>query len=271
MNRILTMLLLLAASRLGAQELFIQTEPASNMPAGRVGVRVSSDVWDENGIATIRIGSELMAGISKELMVHAQAYASNQSSGFELETVGLYAKYRFFSDDAFKYHFRLAAYADILVGKRATAPEFSFKGSGPLVSGGVIATLLENRLAVSTTIGAYHALKDILVPEMRYSNIEGVSASLSAGYLLYPSHYESYNDPNINLYAELLGYHSWYDEIMVYSTEARKGSELIFSVGPQIVLHSVLRFDLAYSVVLYSDYPARRGNSFFGRVEYNFY
>ncbi|HET9136582.1 MAG TPA: hypothetical protein VFO76_08090, partial [Candidatus Kapabacteria bacterium] len=258
-------------SRLAAQELFIQTEPASNMPAGRFGLRVSSDVWQESGATLARVGGELMYGLTKELMVHAQAYGSNQLSGFELETVGLYAKYRFFTDDAFKHHVRLAAYADILVGTHASMPEFSFKGSGPAISGGFIATLLENRLALSSTVGVSHALKDIPIPGMTYRNITGINASFSAGYLLYPSHYQSYNDPNINVYAELLGYRSWYDMEMVYSTKAKQGTELILSLGPQLILNSVLRIDLAYSTTIYNSYDWKRSNSFFARVEYNFY
>ncbi len=272
MKPIIVLVLLLVGSPLAAQELFIQTEPASNMPAGRFGLRVSSDHWQEDGGIVSRLGSELMYGVTKDLMVHAQVFGSNQLNSFDLETYGLYAKYRLYSDDGFKYHFRISAFAEALAGKQSgTMPDFSFKGSGPVINGGIVLTLLESRLALSTTIGGSHLLGDISLPMMAYSDINGMNASLSAGYLVFPDHYTNYSDPNINLYAELLAYHSWYSEDMMGQHVARRNTEAILSIGPQLILNSVLRFDLAYSMVVQSDYPMRRPNSFFARVEYNFY
>ena len=262
---------LIVASGVRAQELFIQTESASNMPVGRFGIRASYEAWQENGTIS-REGIEGMYGVTRYLMVHPQIYGSNQVNGFQLETFGGYAKYRLYIDDGFKYHFRVAAYAEALAGEQhSTYPSFSFKGSQPCVDGGIISTLLENRLALNFVAGASGALKDITLPNASYSNIKGVNASLSAGYLIYPPRYTSFSDPNVNIYAELLGYNVWYDQGNSGTVLSHHGDELLLSLGPQLILNSVARFDLSYVMLLQSSLPERRPNTFFARFEYNFY
>ncbi len=275
MSRVVLIILVLSAfSGLRAQELFIQTEPASNMPVGRFGVRASSDIWSENSRTIARFGTEIMYGVSKNLMVHLQAYGSNAINNVEPETYGIYAKYRLFSDDDFKYHFRISAYGEALAGKQHnTTPSFSFKGGGPVVGGGLIFTLLENRFAFSSTVGTARALKDVFpIDGGSYTDITGINGSLSIGYLVYPNTYTSYSDPNINLYAELLGYNSYYqvNDGFDYSANASSG-ELVLSLGPQIILNSVARFDLAYSMLLKTNFYLKRPNSLLFRFEYNFY
>ena len=272
MTRLVVLVLLVAAaSNSVAQELFIQSEPASNMPAGRFGLRVSSDFWSSGGTYS-RLGTELMYGVSKNLMVHGQAFGSNQLTGFALETFGIYAKYRLFNDDGFKYHFRVSVFGDVLGGEQhSMSPSLSFKGAGPAVSGGAIATLLEHRLALSLTTGVARSLKDIQIPSMTYSNITSLNGSLSAGYLLYPPSYTNYSDPNVNFYAELLTYHSNYDHTMFGTTQQQNGSEILLSLGPQLILNSIARFDLAYAITLKSDFSEKRPNTLFARFEYNFY
>ncbi len=275
MSRVLVIVFVLSVfSGLRAQELFIQTEPASNMPVGRFGVRATSDIWSENNRTISRFGTEIMYGVSKNLMVHLQAYGSNAIHNFEPETYGIYAKYRLYSDDDFKYHFRISAYGEVLGGKQHnTIPSFSFKGAGPMVASGLIFTLLENRLALSSTVGAAKSLKDIFPTDGgSFTNITGINASLSAGYLVYPNTYTSYSDPNINIYAELLGYNSYFqlNDGFDYSTNA-SGGELVLSFGPQLILNSVARFDLAYSLLLKSNFIEKRSNSLLLRFEYNFY
>lgn len=267
----LLLFVLLVTGNARAQELFIQTEPASNMPAGRFGIRVSSELWNENGTFA-REGIEGMYGVSRYLMVHPQMYGSNQINGFQLETYGGYAKYRLYIDDGFKYHFRVAAYAEGLAGEQhSTYPSFSFKGCQPYVGAGGIATLLENRLALNFVAGASGALKDIVLPSVSYSNIKGLNGSISAGYLVYPPRYTSFSDPNVNIYAELLGYNVWFDRMVSSSIASAHGDELLLSLGPQLILNSVARFDLSYVMLLQSTLPERRPNTFFARFEYNFY
>jgi hypothetical protein len=260
-----------SASGLHAQELFIQSEPASNMPAGIWGVRVSSESWE--GDHTIsRIGIEGMYGVDKYLMVHPLIYGSNQLNGFNVETYGGYAKYRLYIDDGFKYHFRVAAFGEVLAGEQhSTYPSFSFNGSQPFAGAGMMATLLENRFATNLSVAANDAFKSIPLANGSYSNIKGINSILSAGYLVYPPRYTSFSNPNINIYAEFLDYQSWFDHVWGGNSLLEQGNELLLSFGPQVILNSVARFDLAYVALLYSDLPERRPNTVFARFEYNFY
>jgi hypothetical protein len=265
-------MVLLAASRLEAQELFIQTEPASNMPVGTFGIRFTGDSWQDPGRIVSREGMELMYGVTRNLMTHILAYGSNSLGNFDLETVGFYSKYRLYWDDGFKYHFRVSAYGEALFGSQhSDVPTFSFAGSGPIVSGGGVATLLEHRLALSTTIGASHALKDIALPTISYSNISGINASLSAGYLILPAHYSSFSDLNMNVYAEFLGYHTWFTQDVAGVIAATQGTELLLSVGPQVIINSLARIDLAYTFPIFTNFAIRRPNSVLARFEYDFY
>ena len=86
MRQILTTALLIITLSLRAQELFIQSEPASNMPARTWGLRLGSDTWDNGERLVSRIGFEGMYGITKDLMFHIQGFGSNQFNGFEAET-----------------------------------------------------------------------------------------------------------------------------------------------------------------------------------------
>jgi hypothetical protein len=274
MRYTLAVFVLVVFGRAGAQELFIQSEPASNMPARTWGLRLASDAWDGGERFVTRLGAEVMYGITKDFMMHVQGFASNQIDKFELETYGLYAKYRFYTDDDFKYHFRLAAYAEALAGKqRSHSPSFASKGSAPMVSGGIIATLLQNRMAVSGTFGVAKMTEDIIEStDHTFTDIVGANASLSLGLLVYPETYSGYSDPNINLYAELLGFGSKFDERESDVVAGGVGgSEFILSFGPQLILNSVTRFDLAYAVTLHSSYEQQKQNSFFVRIEHNFF
>lgn len=255
-----------------AQELFIQTEPASNMPARSWGLRLASDMWNANDRVVARLGFEAMYGITKDLMVHLQGFGSNQVDNFELETYGLYAKYRLYADDDFKYHFRLAVFGEALFGKQNShSPSFASKGSGPLLTGGVIATLLEGRFAASTTLGVAKATKDIEAGHPTYKNIVGANGSLSMGYLIYPDAYESYSDPNVNIYAEVLGFTSMFDEVDHDLISSTSGTEILLSFGPQVILNSLTRIDLAYALTLHSSYTMKKQNSVFIRLEHNFF
>src|SRR4051812_19820052 len=90
-----------------AQELFVYTEPASNMPAHTLGLRASNWIMDERGADRINYHfiPELMGGANKNLMVHVEGFLSNRNGGFGAEGAGLYAKSRFFTKDTVYRHF----------------------------------------------------------------------------------------------------------------------------------------------------------------------
>jgi hypothetical protein len=206
-------LLLLAGSctRSQAQELYVFTEPASNMPAHSLSVKLSSKFVE--GLHTKRTEGrytpEVMFGINKHLMVHvAGSFSDMYSSGVRWESVRLYTKYRFLSLDELHSHFRMAAFGEISHSRNPWLyDELSLEGDQPGVQAGIIATQLLHKLAVSATTSyltvyrngaSRYFLKDA------YS-LHALNYSLSAGYLLFPRSYKSYKQTNLNIYCELLG------------------------------------------------------------------
>jgi hypothetical protein len=71
--------------------------------------------------------------------------------------------------------------------------------------GGLIATQLVNKLAISGTVSYLHVLteKPKYFPEVY--PYDAFNYSASAGFLLLPFEYTSYDQLNVNLYTELLG------------------------------------------------------------------
>ncbi|MEK0414399.1 MAG: hypothetical protein RL070_1887, partial [Bacteroidota bacterium] len=107
-------MLLISGIEVGAQELYVYTEPASNMPAKSIAVKQSVKFFDQGTTSSTRHATELMFGASKNLMIHGSAtYAALNNTPFGLESIRAYGKYRFFSADGMYSHFRMAAFAEI--------------------------------------------------------------------------------------------------------------------------------------------------------------
>src|SRR5688572_2461932 len=114
MKFLLFLILLFSVSAADAQELYPFTEPASNMPAKSVSLKVSGMLGrgvHGNGLEQ-RYTPEIMFGLTKKWMVHAAVSFSNMYENFYYyESARLYAKYRFLSKDEVHKHFRMAAFA----------------------------------------------------------------------------------------------------------------------------------------------------------------
>ena len=114
MKKLYFFLLLISGFRVSAQELFVYTEPASNMPAKSIAVKQSAKLFDQGATSSTRHATELMLGASKNLMLHGAAtYGALNNTPFGLESIRAYGKYRFFSADGMYSHFRMAAFAEI--------------------------------------------------------------------------------------------------------------------------------------------------------------
>src|SRR4030095_2324549 len=116
-NKVKIFLLLLSvvlASITYSQELFPFTEPASNMPAKSMSLKMSAMLGKGvhgNGLEQ-RYSPEVMFGISKKWMLHAGLTLSNMYEIFYYyESARIYATYRFLSKDDVHKHFRMAAFA----------------------------------------------------------------------------------------------------------------------------------------------------------------
>src|ERR1700753_1562674 len=83
-----------------AQELYVNTEPASNMATHSIGIRLENQGYFNPEYKT-RTSLEVMLGATKRLMVHGTFYASDYyHTGQHFEGGSAYAKYRFLSIDS---------------------------------------------------------------------------------------------------------------------------------------------------------------------------
>lgn len=264
-----------------AQELYVNTEPASNMPANSLGIRLTNKFFsmEHSGDVGMRFEPEVMWGVNKRLMVHVLGYASNMmQSSIRAEGGSVYAKYRFLSLDQQHAHFRMAAYVRGSVidnpyypvipdGTHAMRPydnkELDLEGATSGVNGGIIATQLLHKLALSTTLGYSRYMNNVKdnIPEGFSKN--AVNYSLSAGYLVLPVKYKNFQQTNLNLYLELLG--------KTNTDGVGRGSYLDVAPAIQFIFNSTTRLDLSYRTQLAGDMPRNTFNSFLIRFEHNIF
>ncbi|MEO0470100.1 MAG: hypothetical protein AAF206_10805, partial [Bacteroidota bacterium] len=228
---------LITGSPSWGQELFPMNEPASNIPKGIWGIRITSDAFidQEDQFKTMQ-GLKIMYGVNKNLMVWANLMFSNHHDkdlpsdfvqpkenepGFfinnhighlgafpyQFNGVHLYAKYRLLTFDQPNQHFRLAAYGEGFLSTTAhhlAEPHLMGYNSG--TGAGMIATWLKKKLAISFTGGFilpqdYYRAQD----DVRFEFGRALNYNLSFGYLLLPFQYTSYKQTNVNVYVEFMG------------------------------------------------------------------
>ena len=245
MQKIFIVFLLLITIRSAGQELYVYTEPASNMPAHSISTKLSGNFISKTQSADTRFMQrytpEVMLGINKKLMWHiGGSFADMHTSKFRWESVYTYIKYRFLSIDDVHKHFRMSAFADASYSRSPFEfDEVSLTGDKSGVSFGLIATQLVNKLAVSATVSHTQVLdksrndKIVYTPERNY---QSVNYSLSAGYLLFPFNYTDYRQTNMNLYAELLG----------QQTLDRSTNYLDFAPAIQFIFNSNSKINIGY-------------------------
>lgn len=212
-KRIILLLLLFISGNIMAQELYVFTEPASNMPAKSISLKLTDHfVTSDNIYARFshRLMPQIMFGVNKKLMIHIGTTFSNMHTpDFKYESASLYAKYRFLSNDEIHKHFRMAVFADASV---TDAPfhydEITLMGDKSGVEAGLIATQLWHKLAISGTISHTQVLdksrKNKMVIYVPARDYQAMNYSISAGYLLLPKEYTDYKQMNLNLYLEIL-------------------------------------------------------------------
>lgn len=206
MKYLFFLLLFIAAKSLHAQELYVFTEPASNMPSHSVSPKFSTNLGNFNGKVKQGYVSEVMFGFNKKLMMHVATTFSNMSQqNVGWEGVYLYGKYRFLSKDDVHKHFRMAAFAEGGYSKNPLHyDELSVQGNISGLQGGLIATQLINKVAVSGTASYIKALKKPEVHDHTERLTKALNYTLSAGYLVLPVEYKSYDQLNFNVYMEIL-------------------------------------------------------------------
>jgi len=264
MKRILLAICLMAmAHPVLAQELYVNTEPASNMATGSLGIRVENQGYFKPSYKN-RSTIEAMYGVSRHLMVHGSVYMSdyyNSSQHFEGGSV--YAKYRFLSIDTVQRHFRGAFFAKLAsINNPIVNREITLEGDNSGAQGGVVFTQLLHKLALSGSASYLRALNNSGNYEISTHRVRNAAAyTLSGGYLLLPRNYRDYKQVNLNLYCELLG-------------KINPGhSESYLDVAPalQLIFNSTCRLDFSYRTPIYNEMQRNTKNMYLIRLEYNFF
>ncbi len=240
MRNILIILFLFSSAVLHAQELYVFTEPASNMPTHSMSLKLSArfDKGRHSQRTEQRYTPEVMFGITKNWMLHvATGFSDMYTSNIRWESVRVYSKYRFLSLDEVHSHFRMAAFGEISYSRnRWFYDEVSLDGDQPGVQAGLIATQLLHKVAFSATGSLLKVFRNEAskgFPESGYPQ-HALSYSLSAGYLLFPRKYKNYKQTNLNIYFELLGQKN--TDHNLYFVDLAPAVQLIFNSNSKLNL-----------------------------------
>lgn len=213
-----------------------------------------------------RYSPEIMFGIDKKWMVHfGTSFSDMHKDELIWEGFRSYVKYRFLSIDDVHKHFRMAAFAGGGYSRNhLDHNEIDVMAEQSGVQAGLIATQLWNKFAISATGSFNEVLNDRrwqkLYPQ-QYA-FSAINYSLSAGYLLLPFEYKSYDQTNFNLYLELLGSRNlnWPSE--KYYLDMAPSIQFIFK--------STGKLNLGYRFQLNSDIYRLSNNSFMISYEHLF-
>lgn len=240
MRKLICIVLFFLSIKIQGQELYVFTEPASNMPAHSISLKLTDHFVTKDNIYnrfSHRLMPQVMFGISKKWMFHIGVTFSNMHTpDFKYESFNFYTKYRFISFDDIHKHFRMAAFID---ASKTRAPfhydEITLMGDKSGIEAGIIATQLWHKFALSGTLSHTQILDDsrfnkvIYVPERIYQSL---NYSLSGGYLLFPKQYKDYKQTNLNLYMELLGEQTL--DVKRYCIDLAPAVQLIFNSNSKL-------------------------------------
>lgn len=245
-----------------AQELFVYTEPASNMPTRSLGVRLTNMLMYEKDKGSYQYHAvpELMWGANKRLMLHADLFLSNADKNFKAEGGSFYGKYRFLSTDQVHNHFRMGVYGRYSFNNSEIhQQEIDLYGHNSGWQTGLVATQLLHKIALSANLSYLHAMdngNDNKYPSAQSSN--AVSYSFSFGKLMLPKEYIDYNQTNVNFMVEFLG----------QTLGNKDGSYLDVAPSVQFIFNSQARIDVGYRHQLMSSMYRTAPNGFLLRFEY---
>ena len=258
-------ILFLVNSNISAQELFVMTEPASNMPTGSIGARMAQSLMKEKFELgyNYHIMPEIMYGASKNLMLHTSAFVSNRNMKLVIEGGSFYAKYRFFSIDDIHSHFRLAIYGRVSFNNSDIhQQEIETMGHNSGFETGFVATQLINKLAISSSVSFEKAIDNTSKnPFPSSQSNSAMNYTLSFGKLVYPKVYTTLKQTNINLMLEFLG----------QRLNENKKSFLDVVPSIQFIINSQARIDLAYRQQIFSDMLRTAPNGIYLKLEYTFF
>jgi hypothetical protein len=250
-----------------AQELYVFTEPASNMAAKSIGIRVDNlvmkDLHKGSGANSYHLMPNLMWGVSKRIMLHFTGYLSNMDGRFTANGGSIYGKYRFFSKEDVHDHSRMAAFAQYSLNNsyiHEYAMDLNGHNSG--YEAGLIATRLHKKTAFSASASFMHATDNINEKFLFGNKLRNaIGYSVSAGRLMLPKEYTSYKQTNLNLVLEFLGQCNVHNGF----------SWLDIAPAVQLIFNSRARLDLGYRYPLVKKLQRYSSQGALLRLEYNFF
>ncbi|MES2379531.1 MAG: hypothetical protein V4538_00720 [Bacteroidota bacterium] len=265
MKIVIFILLLFCFQNMYCQELFVVTDPASNVPANSLGINVMQLLFKEQ-IKTgynYHLMPEITFGLNKNLMFRGSAFISNRSNQLYTEGGSFMTKYRFFSSDDLQSHFRMAAYLRYSFNRADIHQEqIEILGHNTGVESGIIATKLIKKLAISSSI-SFEKAKDNK-PNYPFPNTIGNNATnytLSFGRLMYPPKYTSFKQTNINLMVEFVG--------QTINENGKSFLDIVPAI--QFIFNSQARVDLAYRQQLFSSMIRSAPNGVYFNLYYTFF
>ncbi len=265
MKKLLVLFAIFAMQEITAQELFVVTDPASNVPAGSVGVRLGQSMFKEQ----IKSGynyhfmPEVTWGIRKDLMLRASLFVSNRSNQLVTEGASFYTKYRFLSIDDLHSHFRMAAFGRYSFNNADIHQEqIEIMGHNTGFETGIVTTQLINKLAISASVSFEKALDnkpDYAFPTNQSDN--ATNYTLSLGRLIHPKKYVNFKQTNINAMVEFVG--------QTLNENGKSSLDVVPSI--QFIIHSQARIDVGYRQELFSSMLRSAPNGVYFNLEYTFF
>ena len=265
MKQLLVFVIMAISINVSAQELFVVTEPASNMPTGSIGLRLGQSLMKEKYKPgyNYHIMPEIMWGANKNLMLHAAAFISNRNKNLVTEGGSIYAKYRFLSKDDLHQHFRMAAFGRVsLNNSDIHQEEINTMGHNSGFETGIVATQLINKIAISASSSFEKATNNSRTYKFPASQSNSATNyTLSFGRLMYPNRYKSYKQTNINLMMEFMG--------QTLNQNGKSFLDIVPSL--QFIINSQARIDVAYVKEIYSNMLRTAPNGLYLKLEYSFF
>ena len=258
-------IVLLVCQNLFSQELFVVTDPASNVPTNSLSVNIMQSLFKEQFSSgyNYHFMPEVTYGLNKNLMFRGSAFISNRSSNLYAEGGSFMTKYRFYSSDDLNSHFRMAAYGRYSFNRADIHQEqIEIVGHNTGFETGIIATKLIKKVAISSSVSFEKALDNR--PNYPFPISMGNNATnytLSFGKLMYPKQYTNFKQTNINLMVEFVG--------QTINENGKSYLDVVPAI--QFIFNSQARLDLAYRQELYSSMVRSAPNGFYFNLYYTFF
>jgi len=146
-----------------AQELFLLTYPASNVPKNAMVVRGMNSFFQRSADNSLsyHFMPELEYGLTRKLMLIGNGFISNENNKLNFEGASIFGQYRFYSNDDMKKHFRMAFWSRMAINNAEIhQEEIELNGHNTGIRLGLTGTQLLHKTAISATISFQKAFSN---------------------------------------------------------------------------------------------------------------